>query len=86
MEIEKGKLVLAPWSLTIESEEWVKEETKRMSEENKIKKEDSERVALSGAAKTLCIPFVQPPIPPGTSCFTGCGKDAIEWTLWGRSY
>ena len=37
------------------------------------------------AAKTLCIPFDQLPLPPGTKCFVS-GKDAKVWVLWGRSY
>jgi len=42
--------------------------------------------SLTGAAKTLCIPLVQPPMPEGTLCFTGNGKPAVSWALWGRSY
>ena len=42
--------------------------------------------SLTGAAKTLCIPLVQPPMPEGTQCFTGNGKPAVSWALWGRSY
>ena len=41
---------------------------------------------LTGAAKTLCIPFAQPDMAPGRACFCGCGHDAVSWTLWGRSY
>lgn len=55
-----------------ESEEWVKKKSQ----------EESDR----GAAKTLCIPFQQPPLPAGTMCFTGNGKPATVWALWGRSY
>jgi hypothetical protein len=36
-------------------------------------------------AKTLCIPFDQPPLPEGTLCFAS-GKPAKNWALWGRSY
>ena len=38
-----------------------------------------------GAAKTLCIPFVQPPLPKGTKCFV-TGAPATTWVIWGRSY
>ena len=41
---------------------------------------------LTGAAKTLCIPFEQPALPEGQCCYTGCGHKAVSWTLWGRSY
>ena len=46
---------------------------------------EDERTATSAAAKTLCIPFEQPPLPEGTKCFF-TGKPAVNWTLWGRSY
>lgn len=36
-------------------------------------------------AKTLCIPHVQPDLPPGTPCFA-TGRPAKNWALWGRSY
>lgn len=38
-----------------------------------------------GAAKSLCIPFDQPELPSGSSCFC-CGQPALHWTLFGRSY
>lgn len=88
----KGNLVLAPWSLTTESEEWVKEETQKLSKlkfegaEGSEENEKGESKQLTGAAKTLCIPFNQPPLPKGTKCFTGSGKEAKQWCLWGRSY
>ena len=41
---------------------------------------------LTGAAKTLCIPFEQPEMVPGQLCFSGCGCAARAFTLWGRSY
>jgi prolyl-tRNA synthetase len=83
--LERGNMVLAPWSETMESEEWVKAETKRLAEAAAGQATD-ERAALSGAAKTLCIPMDQPAMPEGQLCFTGCGKPATAWALWGRSY
>lgn len=65
----------------------------RKAKEEKIKKDGevidlAEEAAkgLTGSAKTLCLPFSQPPMPKGTKCFTGNGKDATSWCLWGRSY
>ncbi|CAL6395963.1 unnamed protein product [Bathycoccus prasinos] len=69
--LDKKKMVLTPWCETKESEEEVK---KRSSEESE-----------GGAAKTLCIPFIQPPLKEGTKCFI-TGKPATVWVLWGRSY
>jgi len=42
-------------------------------------------IKLSGAAKSLCKPFEQPTLNPGTPCFQ-CGSNAKCWILWGRSY
>jgi prolyl-tRNA synthetase len=41
--------------------------------------------STSVAAKTLCKPFDQPPLPEGTKCFVS-GLPAKAWVLWGRSY
>ena len=70
--LDGKNMVLAPWCEEPESEEWVKKKSGEESDK--------------GAAKTLCIPFQQPPLPPGTPCFTGNGKTATVWALWGRSY
>ena len=100
-ELDKGNLVLAPWCEETASEEWVKETTKqayRAREKRDASAEagadadaDADK-ALSGAAKTLCIPFAQPEMPPGQLYFTSApgspaeGKLATVWCLWGRSY
>jgi len=87
-ELEKGNMILAPWCQTIETEEWVKDETKRLAELSAASRgeETDDRAALTGAAKTLCIPLAQPPMPEGQMCFTGRGGLATAWALWGRSY
>eukprot|EP00244_Chara_vulgaris_P008818 TRINITY_DN3574_c0_g1_i1.p1 TRINITY_DN3574_c0_g1~~TRINITY_DN3574_c0_g1_i1.p1 ORF type:complete len:566 (+),score=166.00 TRINITY_DN3574_c0_g1_i1:84-1781(+) len=64
------KMVMAPWC----DETEVEEEVKKMSADGE-----------GGAAKTLCMPFDQPPLPEGTKCFKS-GKPAKRWALWGRSY
>ena len=46
---------------------------------------EADTTATSVAAKTLCKPFDQPPLPEGTPCFVS-GKPATTWVLWGRSY
>lgn len=93
--LDRGDLVLAPWSELIETEEWVKEQTgprgaatlaaAAAAAETPADELEASK-GLTGAAKTLCIPFEQPPLAPGTKCFTGSGKDAVSWALWGRSY
>jgi prolyl-tRNA synthetase len=100
VEIERGHEVLAPWCELIASEEWVKDTSKAFYADklaaaaaaagDKVEADDGK--GLSGAAKTLCIPFAQPPMPEGQLCFTsqegspGLGKKATVWCLWGRSY
>lgn len=51
--------------------------------EEAVKKNSATKEAMG--AKTLCIPFDQPPLPEGTKCFV-TGKPAKNWALWGRSY
>lgn len=42
---------------------------------------------LTGAAKTLNVPFEQPALPEGCKCINPlCDKQAVNWTLFGRSY
>ena len=59
-----------------------KESLERMSEKEKV---EAEKATLTGAAKSLCVPFEQPALPEGAKCFA-CGKPAVNWTLFGRSY
>jgi len=47
--------------------------------------EDTGPTGLTGSAKSLCIPFDQPPLPAGTRC-VGCAAAAKTWCLFGRSY
>ena len=86
--LNNKKMILAPWCEDPESEEEIKKLTAQMSKEQ-VKDEAGEAPALSGAMKTLCIPFessgYQQPMEPGTKCFF-TGKPAKRWTLWGRSY
>lgn len=69
--LDAKKLILTPWCETKESEELVKKKTTAESQ--------------GGAAKTLCIPFDQPPLEAGAKCFI-TGEPAKCWVLWGRSY
>ena len=71
-------VVITPWCQQNSCEETVK---KRSAEESKHEEAES----LTGAAKTLCMPFEQDPITAGTKCFH-CGISATRRVLWGRSY
>jgi prolyl-tRNA synthetase len=80
--LEKGCLVLTPF---IDNKEW-EEKVKKMSREEALHGGvEAVTTAVSVAAKTLCKPFDQPPLPAGTPCFVS-GLPATTWCLWGRSY
>jgi prolyl-tRNA synthetase len=69
---------LAPWCNVKQCELDVKKKSADQSREL----QDSD--ILTGAAKTLCLPFEQPPLDDHV-CFH-CGKKAEVWAIWGRSY
>ncbi|KAK1441761.1 prolyl-tRNA synthetase [Babesia gibsoni] len=71
------KLVLVPWCEDPETEDQIKEETRKLSQENAD--------GRTGGMKCLCLPLEQPEMPEGTKCFW-TGKPATKWALFGRSY
>eukprot|EP00960_Hanusia_phi_P021775 644814-Hanusia_phi.AAC.2 len=82
--LDAGCMALTPFC---DEAEW-EETAKKRSKEEKLSaggETEDERTAVSAAAKTLCIPFEQPPLPEGTPCFIS-GKPAKCWVLWGRTY
>jgi len=85
--LELNNLVLTPWigGEHQDWEEWVKTKSREESLAARGEEAEDEQTATSVAAKTLCIPFEQPALPPGTKCIAS-GKDATCWVLWGRSY
>ena len=74
-------ICLTPWCNEQECECAANERSK---EESLAMQQEGEEV-LTGAAKTLCIPFEQTPLKEGAVCFA-CGKPAKLKALWGRSY
>ena len=78
--LNEKNIILTPWCNTVECEEAVKDRSAADS-----KKLAAEEEALTGSAKTLCMPFEQEPIPEGMVCFA-CLKLANQRALWGRSY
>ena len=82
--VSEGKWALTPFCNETEYEELVKDKSKAEALAATGEEED-EKCATPVAAKTLCIPFDQPPLPEGTECFVS-GKPATCWVLWGRSY
>lgn len=83
--LNQGKFPLAPWCGTRESEETIKARSAEASGGDEELAEGETTMKLSGAAKSLCLPFDQPELPAGTKCVI-TGKPAIAWCLFGRSY
>jgi len=74
--------VLVPFCCGMDCEENIK----KRSKDESIALQADEELELSGAAKSLCIPFEQPTLEDATKCFGECGKDATVWCYFGRSY
>lgn len=87
--LEKKNMVLAPWCSDSKCEDEIKEKSKQEAgkgEGGEEGEDDEEGVEpLTGAAKSLCMPFDQPSLTDTTVCFH-CGKKANTWCLFGRSY
>lgn len=84
------EICLCTWCNETACEEAIKarsaKESVELSEAEAAKEAEEEaKTGLTGAAKTLCIPFDQPELPEGATCFA-CGKPAKNWTFFGRSY
>lgn len=77
--LDQGKIIQAPFCGDKEVEGWIKK--------NSARDQDIVPGAPSMGAKSLCIPF-QPlkPMKEGQMCVSGCGKPAMGYTLFGRSY
>ncbi|CCM00723.1 uncharacterized protein FIBRA_02763 [Fibroporia radiculosa] len=80
--LEDKCVAVMPWCEEEACEDDIKERSARAAE-------PQDERAPSAGAKSLCIPFDQskwPPIEPGKTKCTACGKDAKRWTMFGRSY
>eukprot|EP01083_Nonionella_stella_P069016 183677_1 len=81
--------ILAPSCDVAACEESVKERTRTTDEDETAAEETAGEgeifEKMTGAAKTLCIPFDQPELAEATSC-VGCSEKATKWILYGRSY
>ena len=84
--LNKKNLCHVLWCNDQSCEENVKERSKVESLAAMKEGADENEELLTGSAKTLCIPFDQKEVPAGSKCFSGCGKDAKIWVMYGRSY
>jgi prolyl-tRNA synthetase len=83
-----GNMVLAPWCEVMECEEEIKRrsgEADAKEEQTQLNEQGEKVEKLSGAAKSLCIPFEQPELKAEDVCVM-CGKQAKKFCLFGRSY
>lgn len=90
--LQQRSMIIAPWCTAVECEMDVKKRTGTDAQAD-APAEGADPRALSGSAKTLCIPFpeelermnVSKFVKKGTCCFA-CKRTAKKHTLWGRSY
>jgi prolyl-tRNA synthetase len=73
-------ILLAPFCGEEECEDDIKENTARRDDDEVV-----DEKAPSMGAKSLCVPFEQPELMPGTKCVC-CDRDAKSYALFGRSY
>ncbi|PXF46904.1 Proline--tRNA ligase, cytoplasmic [Gracilariopsis chorda] len=90
--LDKRTMVLAPWCEQTPCEEDVKDRSGEESQQRLGEEGEVDKKALSGSAKTLCIPFEEElsrlgveKIGEDAKCFA-CAEKATAYTLWGRSY
>lgn len=79
------KMALAPWCGVTVCETKIKERTQLEAQNVEGTNNPEEGEKLTGAAKSLCVPFDQPALPAGQVC-VACAQPAICWCLFGRSY
>merc|ERR1712166_125759 len=87
MEALDGRnICLAPWCDVKKCEEKIKDQSKEESIA-KMAEANEDETLLTGAAKTLCIPYElgNQKLAEGVKCFY-CGEQAKVTALWGRSY
>jgi len=83
--LDARSLALSLWCGSRACEEDIKFRSGQSAKEEKDGSSEENRMKLTGAAKSLCVPFDQPELPTNAKC-VGCGKTAVSWTLFGRSY
>lgn len=80
--LNQNNVVVAPWCGEMECEEDIKDSSAKKDDGEEFEQDEK---APSMGAKSLCIPFEQPELKAETKCVK-CGKLAINYTMFGRSY
>ena len=86
--LDRRCTALAPHCESRICEKEIKQKTQEIQVDEEEQQTDHQETGvekLTGAAKSLCIPFEQPELPEGLLCI-GCKQPAKNWTLFGRSY
>ncbi|VEU20829.1 DEKNAAC101756 [Brettanomyces naardenensis] len=80
--LNQKNVVVAPWCGDGDCEDEIK---KASAKKDNGEEFEIDEKAPSMGAKSLCIPFDQPELKPGEKCVR-CGKPAVNYTMFGRSY
>jgi prolyl-tRNA synthetase len=83
--LDKRHLVLAPFCNVTACEDDIKEAQKQQGDDELLQQGTEQFQKITAAAKSLCIPVDQQPLPDGAVCFR-CGKPAVTRCLFGRSF
>jgi len=91
--LDKRNLAMSTWCGVSDCEAAIKKRSGEQSkDEAEVHQEGHEGVTatanmekLTGAAKSLNVPFAQPQLEESHCCI-GCGSKATTWALFGRSY
>lgn len=81
-QLNQKNVVVAPWCGVPECEDDIKDGSSKKDDGEEFEVDEK---APSMGAKSLCIPFEQPELKEGTKCVK-CGKVAVNYTMFGRSY
>lgn len=80
--LNKKNVILAPWCGVEECEEDIKASSAKKDDGEEFEVDDK---SPSMGAKSLCIPFQQPPLKSGQKCVK-CDREAKHYCMFGRSY
>lgn len=75
-------VILSPWCGDGDCEDDIKDSSAKKDDGED---EEVDEKSPSMGAKSLCIPFDQPEMKPDTKCVK-CGKPAVNYCMFGRSY